>query len=191
MTSLPVPVDIQVAIEAGDWQAALPDAEALCRRAAAAALAAAATRLGTAAAELSVTLADDEAVHDLNRTWRGKDAPTNVLSFPLLERNLLEKNEKSEETALVESVAGGPPVPLLLGDVILAHETVAREADAQSKPLADHVTHLVVHGVLHLLGFDHVEEADAVRMERTETEILARFGIADPYAEIPLGPNHR
>ena len=190
--SLPrTPVDILVMIEADGWQAALPQAEALCRRAAEAALAAAATRLGSAPAELSVTLADDAAVHDLNRTWRGKDAPTNVLSFPLQERNLLERNEKSIGTTVVESVAGGPPVPLLLGDVILAHETVAREADAQSKPLADHVTHLVVHGVLHLLGFDHVEEGEAVAMERTETEILAHLGIADPYAATLPGPNHR
>jgi probable rRNA maturation factor len=184
------PVDILVTIEAESWRTALPDAEPVCRRAAEAALDAAG-RPGTGPAELSVVLADDATVHDLNRTWRGKDAPTNVLSFPLQDLNPLEKKPEPKGAKALESVAGGPPVPLLLGDVILAHETVAREADAQSKPLADHVTHLVVHGVLHLLGFDHVEEAQAERMERTETEILARLGIADPYAASPPGPNHR
>lgn len=185
------PVDILVTVEADGWLAALPESETLCLRAAGAALEAAAGRLRAGPAELSVVLADDAAVHVLNRTWRGKDAPTNVLSFPFHELNSLEENDESMKIKPVESVAAGPPVPLLLGDVILAHETVAREADAQSKPLADHVTHLVVHGVLHLLGFDHVEDLDAARMERTETEILARLGIADPYADHPLGSNHR
>jgi probable rRNA maturation factor len=101
-------------------------------------------------------------VRALNRRWRGRDSATNVLSFP------------SGETG-----AGGRAV--LLGDVVLAYETVAREAAAQGKTLADHLAHLVAHGVLHLLGFDHAEDAEARRMESLERRVLARLGVADPY----------
>lgn len=120
------------------------------------------------ALELSVVLADDETVQALNRDWRGKDAPTNVLSFAALD---------DEEAPVV------PGAPLLLGDVILAWETVAAEAVAQHKPLADHLAHLVIHGVLHLIGFDHEEEEEAVEMEALETRLLATLGIADPYQD--------
>jgi probable rRNA maturation factor len=117
-------------------------------------------------------LSDDDTVRQLNREWRGQDKPTNVLSFPAQELR-----------------PGGPlpqpplGAPLLLGDVVLAAETVAAEASAQGKRVADHLSHLVVHGVLHLLGFDHEAEADAVLMERREVAILAGLGIADPYRE--------
>ncbi|MBV9634057.1 MAG: rRNA maturation RNase YbeY [Methylobacteriaceae bacterium] len=115
-------------------------------------------------AEVSVLLCDDETIRDLNRTWRSIDRPTNVLSFP----------------------AGAPPglaSAALLGDVVVAFETAAREAEGEGKPFSDHVIHLVVHGFLHLLGYDHGGEAEAALMERLEARILARLGIADPYAE--------
>jgi len=144
-----------------DWRARLPELDALCRETAAATLAAAAPALR--AAELSILLADDEALRLLNRDWRGQDKPTNVLSFP----------------------AGAPVsagAPHLLGDVALAYGTVAAEAAAQGKSFAAHFRHLLVHGILHLLGFDHEEEAAALRMEALERSILAGLGIADPYA---------
>ncbi len=111
--------------------------------------------------EMSIVLADDAFVRDLNRTWRGIDTPTNVLSFP------------------AEDDDGQGPC--LLGDVVLAYETVQQEAVAAGKPMLDHVSHLIVHGTLHLLGFDHEEEGEAAEMEALETAILARLGIADPY----------
>jgi probable rRNA maturation factor len=107
-------------------------------------------------------LADDASVQDLNARWRGKDAPTNVLAF-----------------ASDEPPAKGKPV--LLGDVVLAYETVSREAKEQGKRLADHLRHLVIHGVLHLLGYDHIKATPAKRMEALETRILASLGVADPY----------
>jgi probable rRNA maturation factor len=115
--------------------------------------------------EVSVLLGDDAAVEALNKTWRGIDAPTNVLSFP---------------SAALGAGAG----PRLLGDIVLAWETTAREAQAEGKSLADHAVHLVVHGFLHLLGYDHQSEKQAETMERLERDILGRLGIADPYADL-------
>lgn len=125
--------------------------------------------------ELSIVFSDDATVRDLNRQHRGKDKATNVLSWPA--------------QTLAPAKAGGRPrapkadafgeVPL--GDVALAYETCAREAQAQGKPLRNHVTHLVLHGVLHLLGYDHETEADATRMEELERDILGKLGIDDPY----------
>lgn len=121
--------------------------------------------LGGAETEISVTLSSDAAVRELNREWRGKDRPTNILSFPM--------------TALRPGDRPGP----LLGDLILARETLLREAREEGKPAADHFRHLLVHGILHLLGHDHETDADADRMEALEIEILAGLGIPDPYAE--------
>lgn len=112
--------------------------------------------------EISIVLADDAFVRDLNRTWRGIDTPTNVLSFPA---------EDDEGQG-----------PCLLGDVVLAYETVQREALAAGKQMLDHVSHLIIHGTLHLLGFDHEDEQEAIEMEALETAILARLGVCDPYA---------
>jgi len=156
------PVEIDLADPSPHWRAALPEPERVCERAARAALAAAGAAPGPA--ELSIVLADDALLRQLNREWRGKDAPTNVLSFAAGDAN-----------------PAPPGAPRLLGDVVLAFETVAAEAQAQQKPLADHLAHLVVHGVLHLLGFDHEIAAEAERMEALETRILAGLGIADPY----------
>ncbi|MGD9866912.1 MAG: rRNA maturation RNase YbeY [Hyphomicrobiales bacterium] len=117
---------------------------------------------GSGACEVAVTLAGDEEVRSLNREWRGKDAPTNVLSFPL----------------------DAPPPPGMarpLGDIVLAWETVQREACGKGIPVADHALHLCVHGLLHILGYDHGDDGEADRMERLETRILAGLGIADPY----------
>ena len=156
-------VDVVVSREAGDWA---DNAEWLCERAALAALSVTYDE-DEGPAELSVVLADDALVHRLNREYRGKDKPTNVLSFALTE---------AEEPEL------GEDAPVMLGDVILAWETVAREAAEQGKTPSDHMTHLVVHGVLHLLGYDHETDDEAEEMEQLETDVLATLGIADPYA---------
>ncbi|HEV3241668.1 MAG TPA: rRNA maturation RNase YbeY [Methyloceanibacter sp.] len=116
--------------------------------------------------EATLVLTDDEETRALNRTWRGKNSSTNVLSFPA-----------------GEPAAAIPGEPRPLGDVVLAAETVLVEARDKSVSVADHVTHLVVHGMLHLLGFDHERDEDALAMETLETKVLAGLGIADPYAE--------
>jgi probable rRNA maturation factor len=164
----PAAVDIDLAEPCAEWRRRLPEIEALCLGAARSALAAAGAV--DRSAELSLVLADDALVRSLNRRWRGQDKPTNVLSFAA---------EDGPATATPS------PLPRLLGDVVLAFETVSAEAAAQEKPLADHLRHLVVHGVLHLLGFDHVVEAEALRMEALETRILAGLGVPDPYRERP------
>lgn len=157
----PQPATIDVIERAPSWRRALPTAPAICRAAAAAALARGAGRLE--GAEVSIVLADDALVAKLNRAYRGIAKPTNVLSF-----------------AMAEPARRSAPLRLL-GDVVLAHGTVAREARAQGKTLADHLTHLVVHGVLHLLGFDHERAREARRMEALEVAVLAGLGISDPY----------
>ena len=115
------------------------------------------------AAELSILLTNDEEQHELNRQWRGKDSSTNVLSFPQIEPF--------------------GPVTGILGDITMARETIEREAVEQGTSFPDHFTHLVVHGFLHILGYDHLSDAEALQMEGLETQILASLGIADPYAD--------
>jgi probable rRNA maturation factor len=122
---------------------------------------------------LAIALMSDAEVHALNKAFRAKDAPTNVLSFP-------------SAPAIRKHKSGSAPV--FLGDVALAYETVVREAQEQDKPVFNHAAHLVVHGVLHLAGFDHETGADAERMEAAERQILARLGIPDPYGEDAPGP---
>jgi len=161
---------IDIASPSIDWKRVCPGAERLARDAARAALfdGFAATGLASPArVELGIMLAGDAEQRKLNRSYRGRDAPTNVLAFPAWEPGM----------------HAAPGAPLLLGDVVLAFETVARESDEQSKPFADHFRHLIVHGVLHLLGCDHRTEAEAVKMERLETLILANLGVPDPYRE--------
>jgi len=142
---------------AGGWDA-LADAGTVAHRAAAAALAAE----GVGAAELSVLLTDDAQVRALNRDYRGKDAATDVLSFP---------GDDDD--------AGGPR---LLGDVVVAAGTCRADAAREGKPAADHLAHLVVHGTLHVLGYDHATTAEAEAMEALERRVLAGLGISDPYA---------
>jgi probable rRNA maturation factor len=119
--------------------------------------------------ELSVRLTSDSEVQALNSAWRGKDRPTNVLSFPQMEPEQLAD-------------LGGDGPELMLGDLVLAHGVCTREAEEKAIPLADHAAHLVVHGTLHLLGYDHSDDAAAEAMEQREVRALARLGIADPYA---------
>lgn len=148
---------IEVEVDDAEWRQALPQAVPLARAAAKAALMGADAPKGRE--HLVVLLTDDETVHALNARFRGRDRPTNVLSFPA-------------------ATTAGPH----LGDLALAFGVCAREADEQGKPLADHVRHLVVHGVLHLLGHDHQAEAEAETMEALERRILADLGAPDPYA---------
>lgn len=159
--SAPPALDIDLSVEAGDWP---PEAElaALAQRAVTATLA----ELGVAggASELSILFTDDAHVRSLNAQWRGKDKPTNVLSFPAF-----------------ASFAKGK-LPPMLGDIALALETVRAEAGLDSKPFDHHLTHLLVHGTLHLLGYDHETDDDAEEMEGLERRILAGLAIADPYA---------
>ena len=143
----------------------LIDAEAIAERALEAAVEMAGLTL-LDGAELGILLSDDEHVKSVNQEWRGIDKPTNVLSFPAVEPTKL---------------ARAP----FLGDIIIAYETVEREAKAEGKAFADHYAHLVVHGLLHLLGFDHVNEADAERMEALEIAILSSLDIPDPYTDRP------
>lgn len=118
---------------------------------------------------VSVVFTSDTEVHTLNREWRERDKPTNVLSFPMLEREELES-----------LAADGPPV--MLGDIALAYETCAREAADKGVSLEHHAAHLIIHGLLHLAGHDHVDsDTQAEQMEALETAILAKLGIADPY----------
>ncbi len=161
-------VRVDVSVVADRWLAMCPEAVTLAEEAARAALRGARSTWSRAAV-LGVILTDDAEQQALNRTYRGKDSSTNVLSFPLAD-------------AAEEPVIAG--IPLLLGDVFLACETVAREAAEQGKPIADHLRHLVVHGVLHLLGYDHENDVDAAAMEALETEILRGLGVPDPYDEI-------
>jgi probable rRNA maturation factor len=149
--------EIAILVEAEGWRA-VPELEAVVRRAALAALA-----TTEEPGAIALLLADDAAIRKLNAEFRKIDKPTNVLSFP------------------------APDMPgeaaSALGDIALACETCAREAAEEGKPLAHHLSHLVVHGVLHLLGYDHMDETEADEMEALETEVLAALGIPDPYAD--------
>jgi probable rRNA maturation factor len=158
--------EIAISLHDETWRALCADAEALAAAAARAALAEAASA-GGAPLVLGVILTDDAEQQTLNRTYRGVDKPTNVLSFTLAE------NAASRRSG----------APVLLGDVVVAFETVTREAAEQDKPLAAHLQHLVVHGVLHLLGFDHENDTEAAKMEALEVEILQSLGVPDPYRD--------
>ena len=150
---------ISIEVEHEAWLA-LAGLDALARRAVAAALAGAGAKTG---GEVALLFTDDAAIADINLEWRGKNKPTNVLSFP----------------------APDMPVPdgefRPLGDIVLAHGVITREAAEQGKTLHDHTAHLIVHGVLHLLGFDHENGEEAEAMERLEADILKCLGISDPY----------
>jgi probable rRNA maturation factor len=162
---------MQIDIDIEDW----PEGgwEALTTRAAEAA-SAVAPELANPRLGVSVLFTSDAQVHELNREWRGRDKPTNVLSFPMLER---------EE--LLDLAADGPPV--LLGDIALAQETCAREAGEKGVSLEHHAAHLIVHGLLHLAGHDHVHsDTEAEAMERLEIAALAKIGIKDPYGDREL-----
>ena len=155
-------LDIDLMIEAGAWvdEATL---RALVERAVPAAFAEAEVEGGDGV-ELSLVFTDDDSIQKLNAEWRDKDKPTNVLSFPAF------------------PVEPGDPLPPMLGDIVLAYETVVREAELEQKPLENHITHLIIHGLLHLLGYDHETDDEAEEMEALERRALARLAIPDPYA---------
>ncbi len=155
------PLRLQFAVEADGW----PPESAL-HEMAAKAVAAALGELGIEPhpeTELSLLFADDAAIRQINARWRGIDKPTNVLSFPAF------------------GTGGKKGLPPMLGDIALALETVAAEAKVENKPFDHHLVHLIVHGLLHLLGYDHGTDAEALEMESLETAILARLAIPDPY----------
>jgi probable rRNA maturation factor len=161
-TALPI---TEVLVVTDAWRNE-PDAEAVIQRAIAAA--AEMVDADTSEAEVAVMLTDDAGIRTLNSNWRGIDKPTNVLSFP----------------ALQPSGAAGPDdAPRMLGDIAIAYETTRQEADDEQRPFDHHLSHLAVHGFLHLIGYDHEKDDDAEAMEALETEILAQLGIPDPYAD--------
>ncbi len=161
-------LDIQISIEEGPWPSE-EDLQSLSERV-----------LGSAAdflkreekqpfpkeaPEVSLVFTDDASIRAINAEWRAQDKPTNVLSFPAF-----------------PLTPGKKPGPML-GDIILAHETLVREAKDLGKPFDEHLTHLLVHGFLHLFGYDHLEDDEAERMESLETRILAGLGLSDPYGD--------
>jgi len=159
----------EVLVVAECWQSE-PDAEAVIQRAIATAaeIVNAGLNVDLGEAELAVMLTDDAGIRILNNNWRGIDKPTNVLSFP----------------ALPPAGPSGPDdAPRMLGDIAIAYQTTRAEADDEQKPFDHHLSHLAVHGFLHLIGYDHEKDDDADAMETLETEILAQLGIPDPYTD--------
>ncbi len=160
---------IVIALLDEGWPDGMADWEALADMAAHAALARtpwAGLAQGEASIEISLRLTDDAEVHVLNRDHRGKDKPTNVLSFPMMHP---------------DDVPGMPEI--LLGDIVLASGVCTAEADAKAVPMPAHAAHLIVHGVLHLLGYDHIAEDEAIEMEVIERHVMADLGLHDPYAD--------
>jgi probable rRNA maturation factor len=164
MTSFVLPIT-EVLVVAECWQAE-PEAEAIILRAIEAAAGLADADVGEA--ELAVMLTDDAGIRTLNSNWRGIDKPTNVLSFEALQPT----GDSSPDDA-----------PRMLGDIAIAYQTTRKEADDEHKPFDHHLSHLAIHGFLHLIGYDHENDADAETMETFEREILAQLGIPDPYAD--------
>jgi probable rRNA maturation factor len=163
--ALSAPPETEVHVVAECW-AAEADAEAVVHRAIEAA--AAMVEADTGDAELAVMLTDDAGIRTLNKNWRGQDKPTNVLSFPALQPPAGRERDDA---------------PRMLGDIAIAYETTRREADDEQKPFDHHLSHLAVHGFLHLVGYDHEKDGEAEAMENLEREILAELGIPDPYAD--------
>ncbi len=166
----PIPVAPSIDIDIDPVWTETVDWEALAAAAAGAA-AAVAPELAHDSMLVSLVMADDDEVQALNKQWRAKDKPTNVLSFPMLSRDEVLR------------AAAGPDAPAMLGDMILAHGVCTREAAEKGIPVTAHASHLIVHGLLHLAGYDHEDgEAQAEEMEALERKALALLGLADPYA---------
>ncbi|MGB8397608.1 rRNA maturation RNase YbeY [Bradyrhizobium sp.] len=155
----------EVLVVADCWRTE-PDAAAVIYRAIGAAAEIADADVGDA--ELAVMLTDDSGIRTLNSNWRGIDKPTNVLSFPALQPT---------------GPDGACDAPRMLGDIAIAYETTRREAEHEQKPFDHHLSHLAIHGFLHLIGYDHEKDDDAEAMENLEQQILAQLGIPDPYAD--------
>jgi probable rRNA maturation factor len=169
-------VSLDISVPSSLWRG-LPRARAIARET----IAAAALESGGTTPEgaiVSLCLADDDALRALNSRWRGIDKPTNVLSFPAPVDAVADRVSRAQRARLQSCH---------LGDIALAYETLAREAENLGVPLADHYRHLIAHGFLHLIGYDHETDAEAERMEALETRILARLGAADPYAREFIG----
>jgi probable rRNA maturation factor len=164
MTQSSLPMT-EVLVVADCWQSE-PEAEAVIQRAIAAAAEMVDADVGEA--EIAVMLTDDAGIRTLNSNWRGIDRPTNVLSFPALQGT---------------GEAGADDAPRMLGDIAIAFETTRGEADNEQTPFDHHLSHLAVHGFLHLIGYDHEKDDDAEAMETLEAEILAQLGIPDPYID--------
>jgi len=157
-------IDVEVVIQDERWLEALSKVENFVQKTVAFAWQKAGIKK-VGIPEISVFLSNDKDIKEINREYRGVDKPTNVLSFPAI-----------EEDVLLE-----PNMPYLAGDIVLAFETCQEEATAEGKTLSDHVAHLLVHGVLHLAGFDHIKDDDADKMEAKEVEILEELGVKNPY----------
>jgi probable rRNA maturation factor len=162
------PVKLEIAVHSKLWQKQRT-AQSIVRKA----VLAAAKAASTPGAELAIVLDNDSAIKALNRDWRGKNAATNVLSFPAAPTSPAAKGGKSAR-----------PAPYI-GDIVIAYQTTAREAVAEGKPFSHHLAHLAIHGFLHLLGYDHENDRDAEKMERLERRILGRLAVPDPYAPRP------
>ncbi|MCK5384893.1 MAG: rRNA maturation RNase YbeY [Alphaproteobacteria bacterium] len=164
MTTLPNNIEIDITIKDEHWGEVINDINALIHNIIAKTLH---NRLtGIESAEISIVLADDFFIQELNKTYREKDKPTNVLSFPMTEKDELKN----------------PAIPFCsLGDIILAYDTISREALEQNKLLSDHFTHMLVHGCLHLLHYNHQTDEEAKIMEKHEIDVLTQLGIKNPY----------
>lgn len=175
-SEMPLPCQLVQSFDTGGWPLSEKELEAKAEQVFVVTLRKAFAKIGEfavpegSAVEVSLLFTDDAHIHELNRDFRGRDKPTNVLSFP----------DTPFDADSLEDAADWQE-PLLLGDIAIAKETLIREADAQGKTFEDHFCHLLAHGILHLMGYDHINEADAVKMETLETEILAIMGIDNPY----------
>ena len=163
----------EILVTADCWQSET-DAEAVIHRAIEAA--AETVEADVSDAELAIMLTDDNGIRILNKNWRGIDKPTNVLSFPALQP---------------AGPSGPDDAPRMLGDIAIAYETMRREADGEQKPFDHHLSHLTVHGFLHLIGYDHEDDAEAEIMEALEVKILAQLGIPNPYADRDSGADRK
>ena len=191
---------IETVVQSARWKQQ-PKAAQIVRKS----ISAAAIATSTPRAELAILLTDDSAIRALNRDWRGLDAPTNVLSFlaprtnsPVRPRASGDPGQNPQRVALDSRFRGNErrrgrgsnqPAPTILGDIVIAYQTVAREARNEGKPFAHHLAHLAVHGYLHLVGYDHDTDRKARQMEQLEVAILARVGVPDPYAR-HVGTRH-
>jgi len=173
------PPSIDIIVESALWTARR-EAKTVLRRA----IAEAASAVATGGGELAIVLTDDSTIQGLNRNWRRKDAPTNVLSFPVTNHvcplALAQRHRNGAQTTDAKGRERGA-VHSPLGDIVIAYETTEREARAEGKSFADHLAHLAVHGFLHLAGYDHATDAEAKAMELLEAAILTRLDVPNPY----------
>ena len=169
---------VALTVAAADWRTAVDDLEARCARIVGEALSQATPLPWLRQGEVSIFLSDDDGIKELNSSYRRRNQPTNVLSFPNLD---LERGD---------ALSPPPPGPVLLGDVAMSLQRLKEEALDLNKPIIDHFSHLLVHGALHLLGYDHEDDDEAEVMEEMEATILSRLGVAPPYEAEERAPVH-